>query len=131
MGVLNSLKAMADKMIAAEGQGVNIYFVDQDNGGYDPDTSANTSSAPVVVGTKAVLLNFALESTGKTTYNGVLIEKDDREAYVSWQAGFPRDPGVVGDYLVDSANTKWRIMTMKHNNPSGSVEIMYNLLLRR
>jgi len=131
MGVLNSLKAMADRMIAAEGQSVNVYFVDQDNGGYDPDLSTSVNSAPVVVATKAVLLNFALESTGSTTYNGILVEKDDRECYLSWKSTFPRDPDALGDYLIDSANTKWRIMTMKHNNPSGSTEIMYNLLLRR
>ena len=131
MGVLNNLKAMADKMIAAEGQAVVVYFVNNTGNSYDPSTGTNTSDSPIGINSRAVLLNYALESTGKTTYNNSLIEKDDRECYLSWKADFPRDPSPASDYLVDSSGTQWAIVTVKHNNPSGSCEIMYNLQLRR
>lgn len=129
MGVLNSLKAMADRMIAQEGQSVTVGFLGQ-SGTYDPTTGKNTPTATVSIPSKAVFLDYALESYSLTNNKGTLIEKDDKEVYLSHQTGFPRKPSPT-DTLTDASGVKWRIITVKEDNPSGTLTIKYTLQVRR
>lgn len=129
MGVLNSLKAIADRMIAQEGQSVTVGFLGQ-SGTYDPTTGKNTPAATVSITSKAVFLDYALESYSLTNSKGTLIEKDDKEVYLSHQTGFPRKPSPT-DTIIDASGVKWRIITVKEDNPSGALTIKYTLQVRR
>ena len=131
MALLDKIAAMTQKFLNREGQTVTVYFVDNSVDDYNPSTGTNTPSTDTSVVTKAVLLPFLFETRGDTTYSGTLIEKEDRECYLSTKVAFPRQPNGAGDYLIDAEGTKWRILVSKPHNPSGVLEIMYKLLLRR
>jgi len=131
MAILDQLANMAKNMLISEGQTVQIFFVQQGVDAYDPDSSTNPSSAPIVVTTKASLLDYALENLGRSVYRDTLIERDDKEGYILPSASFPRHPSSTGDYVIDMDGTKWRIITVKRNAPSGVTDIVYNCQLRR
>lgn len=129
MRVLDALKRMADNMIVREGQTVTVNFIGQ-SGTYDPTTGKNTPAATVPITSYAVFLDYALESYSLTTSKGSLIERDDKEVYLKWESTYPRKPAPT-DYVVDKAGVKWRIITVKEDNPSGSCVIKYTLQVRR
>ena len=131
MGLSTNLAAMAKRKITREGQSCTVYFMDKSADDYDPSTGTNTPSAPVAVASKIAILDLNYESKGSSTYFNTLIEDGDMEGYLMPADGFPRDPDPTGDYVVDSKGVKWRIKVCKGNNPSGSLEIMYRLMLRR
>ena len=128
MAMLTALQYMAQRLIAQEGQDCTVYLVDMGEGNYDPVTGTNTQAAPTKVDTKAVFLNV---QAGRTMFVNTLIEKEDKEVYLSSAATFARKPNAVGDYITDASGTKWRIVVVRDNNPTGSAEIMYDLLVRR
>ena len=129
MAILDNLKKMSDQMIVSEGQTVTVNFIGQ-SGTYDPSTGKNAPAATVSVNSYAVFLDYALESYSLTTAKGSLIEKDDKEVYLQWQSTFPRKPSPT-DFVVDKNNIRWRIITVKEDNPSGSCVIKYTLQVRR
>lgn len=116
-------------MIAQEGQNVTVGFVGQ-SGTYDPTTGKNVPAATVNVASKAIFLDYALESYSLINNKGTLIEKDDKEVYLSHQSGFPRKPSPT-DTITDASGVKWRIITVKEDNPSGVLTIKYTLQVRR
>ena len=129
MAILNQLALMASDIIKKEGQPVTVSFIGQ-SGSYDPTTGKNTPAATVPITSYAVFLDYALESYSLTTSKGTLIEKDDKEVYLKWEPTYPRKPSPT-DYIVDKAGVKWRIVTVKEDNPSGSCVIKYTLQVRR
>jgi len=129
MAILNQLALIASDLIKKEGQPVIVNFIGQ-SGVYDPTTGKNTPAATVPITSYAVFLDYALESYSLTTSKGTLIEKDDKEVYLKWESTYPRKPSPT-DYIVDKAGVKWRIVTVKEDNPSGSCVIKYTLQLRR
>lgn len=131
MPLTSSLKPMASRVIAREGRPVSVYFQDTDVGDYDPATGTNVPSAPTVVATTAVFLDFAILSSGTQAKYGTLIEASDKEVYLSAAVAFPREPNANGDYLVDNEGVKWRIVLVKKYAPANPDVIMYNILVRR
>lgn len=133
MSRLSALKTMADRVLAREGQDVTVYFVDTTSTDYDPGSLLPPPApiAPTAVASKAVFLDFALLSNGAMVGNNTLIEKGDNEVYLQHATGFPRAVSPSGDYIIDNKGTKWRVVLVKSNNPSGSLEIMYKLMVRR
>ncbi len=129
MAILDALKKMADKMIVREGSPVTVYFIGQ-SGTYDPTTGKNTPSVTLSVLSYACFLDYALESYSLTTAKGSLIERDDKEVYLKWESTYPRKPAPT-DYIVDKDGVKWRIITVKEDNPSHSCVIKYTLQVRR
>lgn len=129
MAISTGLTKMSRAMIRREGQPVSMGFVQ--DGAYDPSSGTNATPEDVTVLTWAVILESKYESRGDTTYFGTLVEKDDKECYLSSEVAFPRHPNASGDYLIDAGGNKWRIIVSKQDNPSGSAVIKYNLLLRR
>lgn len=130
MAILSALKAMADRVIASEGQQVAVYFVTKNDEDYDP-TVGDTTPTITSVASNAIFLDLGLISNGMMTKAGTLVEMEDKECYLSHAAGFPRTPSPTGDYIVDANGDKWRIAVVKQNNPSGSLEIMYKLLCKK
>ena len=128
MPILDALAIMTKNIVAQEGQSVKAVFVE--TGEYDPDT-ASCKTIETKIDCKAIFLDLAIESHGDLTYGGTLIEKGDREVYLPYNSLFPRKPSPTGDYLLDIKNSKWRIVQIKENNPSGVNEILYKLLVRR
>lgn len=128
MAMLSALQYMAQRMIDQEGQSCVVSFVDMGDDNYDPATGTNTAATPTEVTTKAVFLNV---QAGRTMFVNTLIEKEDQEVYLSTAVAFPRKPNGVGDYITDANGTKWRILVVRDNNPSGSANIMYDMLVRR
>ena len=131
MAMLSNIAKMTQRFLAREGQTVVVSFVDNEASDYNPDTGTNTPSIPINITTKAIFLPFLFETRGDTTYSGTLIEAEDREVYLSTAVAFPRQPNGAGDYLTEANGDKWRILVSKPHNPSGAVELMYKLLVRK
>lgn len=129
MAFLNGLKRMADSLIVSEGQPVTVTFLSHTTT-YDPTTGKNTPAASVAVSSYAIFLDYALESYSLTTSKGTLIEKDDKEVYLKSETTYPRKPSPT-DTITDNSGVKWRIITVKEDNPSGSNTIKYTLQVRR
>jgi hypothetical protein len=134
MRQLDQLAVMAQRLLAQEGSTSTLYFVDEDGGGYDPDTGTSTNSAAVAASCKTIFLDLIQMDRGDGSYSKELLEKSDKEVYLSPQpvtGTYPRSPNAIGDYLVDSEGVKWRVTFVKTYNPSGANVILYKLLVKR
>lgn len=131
----SNLAKMAASILSREGQTSTLYLVDTDASDYDPTTGLNTPSTPTSYSVKTIFLDFAILANGKQTTKGDLIEKDDKQVYLSATSNtgtsFARKPSPAGDYIVDVNGKKWRIMLVKEYNVDGVNTIMYDLLVRK
>jgi hypothetical protein len=125
---------MSARLIATEGSTSTLYFVDEDGSGYNPDTGTSTNSATVASICKTVFLDLIQLDRGDGSYSKELLEKSDKEVYLSPKpvtGTYPRHPNAIGDYLVDAAGLKWHVTFVKSYNPSGANVILYKLLVKR
>lgn len=131
----NRLSPMATRIIAREGQTATLtQYPRDDELTYDPMTGDNTGGTTTTCSVKGIVLDYGLISNGMMSKAGTQITIDDKQCYLSpYDVNgntFPK-PLRPNDVLTFADGRTFSVLAIKVYNPSGSNEIMYDILLKR
>ena len=130
--MISNLYRMVHGIIQREG--VTATLTQQgETGTYNTDTSSYTPATAVATTVKVVLIDYSASTSGLSVNDNTLIQIGDKQCYMDSKINgvdLATKPSPAGDTLTVNGIV-YRIMNVKEYSPTGSYNIVYDLLLRR